>query len=434
MASNERQSSPGRYTHSVLIALGSALLLWSAWLWIKLIGARGGDAAECAIGGGQICSSVWDSAFANAVQDATLVPVAGWGVIWALVALILPVSARMSAAAERWWDALVIHSAVGLAGVLILAAAMFTQGAFCSDCAVAYGLTIGYAWQALRHARPLGAGSLLPAAGRALAATAIAWVLVLYPSSHTPSSPRAEALEALRGLQVPADGPETDRQLASFLKQLDADQLQDLADMIATWEAAPEVPVRPARALIGPRGARVRVTEFADALCGHCAQLHELLASLREKLPPGSFAVEPRHFPLDPACNPELGGRSQHPVRCTAARVLICSERQPWAFELAGEIFAQQRDLDEERLWRLVERHGPRAAIESCASSEVTRARLRDDVAWAVEHGIQGTPLVLLDGRRAPAQPNFLIAMLLAGSDPDHPMLRDLPPGRVRQD
>jgi protein-disulfide isomerase len=175
----------------------------------------------------------------------------------------------------------------------------------------------------------------------------------------------------------------------------------------------------------------VRLTEFADALCGHCAQLHELLSGLRRQLPPGSFSIEARHFPLDAACNPQMSGPSKHPVRCTAARVLICAEHQPWAFELAGEIFEHQRELDEARLWELVERHGARAAIESCAFSEVTEARLLDDIAWAVEQGIEGTPLVLIDGRRAPSHPTFLIAMILAGSDPDHPLLRRLPPGHA---
>ena len=39
------------------------------------------------------------------------------------------------------------------------------------------------------------------------------------------------------------------------------------------------------RALIGSATAPVRITEFADTLCGHCAELHRTLTEIRLRDP-----------------------------------------------------------------------------------------------------------------------------------------------------
>jgi serine/threonine-protein kinase len=424
--------APTPYTYNALIALALADLVWAGWLWFKLISARGGGAAECAIGGGATCAAVWDSPFANLVHEYTLIPVAGWGVIWALAAILLPAAVRLSSHASRWWSATLIHAALGALGALVLVLAMYGYGRFCSDCAITYGITLAYAWVALRYRHGVeGGDALLASLGRVLGVGAACYLLVLYPAIQTPRSASVEAVRALRLLEVPEGGPAAERQLAAFLKQLDEEEVRQLADMLATYRAAPAVPLRPARTLIGPPGARVRMTEFVDALCGHCASLHELVADLRRKLPYEAFALEPRHFPLDAECNPSMSSASQQPVRCTAAKVMICSEQQPWAFELAGEIFENQQRLDEALLYQLAGRHISPAALRSCVGSSTTDAHLGDDVDWALQHRIEGTPMVLLNGRKAIAHPPFLIAMLLAGADPDHPLLAKLPPGRA---
>jgi serine/threonine-protein kinase len=69
-----------------------------------------------------------------------------------------------------------------------------------------------------------------------------------------------------------------------------------------------------------------------------------------------------------------------------------------------------------------------RVALAACMASPDTQAKLLADIQWAEEHGIQGTPLVLVNGRQAAAFPAFLYALVLAGGDPGHPAFAALPP------
>jgi serine/threonine-protein kinase len=76
---------------------------------------------------------------------------------------------------------------------------------------------------------------------------------------------------------------------------------------------------------------------------------------------------------------------------------------------------------------------GP-AALERCMKSPETEAKLRDDVQLALGLGIQGTPLVIVNGRTSPSLPPFLYALMLAGGRGDHPGFGALPPPRPPTD
>ena len=107
--------------------------------------------------------------------------------------------------------------------------------------------------------------------------------------------------------------------------------------------------------------------------------------------------------------------------RCTAAKAVICMEGREEAFEFSGALFAEQRRLDEDAIFDVAERYGAAERLRACVSDPDTDARLRDDIGWAIEHEIRGTPLVLVNGRKASPLPPFLYALVLAEGDPDHP-------------
>jgi len=427
-------AGPSRGTLDLLVGIALAHGAWAIWLWLKLLDARRGGAVTCAIGGGS-CTEIWDSPFASAVQDRTLLPVAAWGVVWSAVAAFLPLGARRAPEVERarspFWIASLGAAVLALFGVALLAGVMFRARAVCSDCLVSYAGVLAYAAVAFSAASFPAGGNLARAAGWLAASGIVAYLLALYPALHTPRAPAQAALEALRALELPASGSSSDRQLAELLKSLEATDLQRLSDEIASLAQRPAVPVRPPRALFGPRNAPVRLTEFHDLQCHHCADLHEALRFMRERLGPDSFALEMRNFPLDASCNPNMKPPSQSPLRCTAARVMICSESQPWAFELSGKIFAAQQ-LDESMLYQLAEPWISRSALESCVASAATEAHLRDDIDWAVAHGIEGTPLVLVNGRKVSAWPPLLMTLILARGRTDHPLLAHLPPAHLQ--
>ncbi len=405
-------------------ALAAASAFWAAFQWRELLVARRGGEPFCGFGEGDVCTAVWDSAFANAVQHATGLPVAGWGLVWSLVALALPVWALVRRASERapgaLGPALLLTALAGAVGVALLASASLAEGQLCPTCALTYLLVLAYAAICWMGRRTLRGAALRRGAALALGTAAAAFLALLYPGLNTPHARKDAAFDP-RALAGGGD-------LAALVATLPPDARQELSDALAAFAHSEARALRPARALIGAPDAPLRVTEFADVLCGHCAELHHALAQLVEAAPAGSLALEPRQFPLDGECNAALHAPGERPVRCLSARALICMEGRPGAFEFAGRLFDSQHVLTQELVLELAEPFLSREELATCVSAPETEAKLRDDIAWALEYDIRGTPMVLLNGRKAPRSGVFLYAMTLAGGDPEHPVFEDLPP------
>jgi len=310
--------------------------------------------------------------------------------------------------------------------------------------ALAYG---GVAFFVLTPRRPLRLQGLASAA----AATVGVYVLLLYPGLQTPKSlareeQRAMAAAAARAAEraetkapppapaaatepvapTPRD-PKLDEQLRELLGGLQPELKQTLSDTLAVYRGARVYQEAP-RSLFGPPDAPVRITEFTDALCSHCATLHGTINYLRTLLPAGSFAVDSRHFPLDGNCNSKLPVRGPENVRCLAARAEICMEGTDHGFDFAGAVFERQRELTPDLLFQLAAPYVDRLELAACVDRPETTAKLAADVDYAWHFEPEGTPLVLVNGREAPAFGPLLFALVLTGGDPDHPLLAELLP------
>jgi serine/threonine-protein kinase len=484
------------------VALAAVHALWSLFQWEQLILARRGGNFFCGLGGAEGCATVWDLPIATAIQSGTGLPVAGWGLVWSVVAFGLPLWALVRQVRGRPIEpvrsAALLTVLAGVASVVVLGGASFASRQFCDTCVITYALVLAYAAVYLRAAdglRParIGRGALL-----ALGATLVAFLFLLYPGLRTPrgaTGERTAFLEAVKGpVAVEAKSAELDQKpVAVEEKPVEADQKpikveekpieaekkpvevkekpvevasrtveaeeepveaaktpvegegrpdaarlddliarlspelqQGLSDALAFYAKGDRVPLRPGRLFIGPATAPVRITEFTDVLCSQCAELHQTVATLREMLPSGSFSLEPRQFPLDAACNPAVQMSSGKGVRCLAARAMICVEADWMSF--ASVLFENQRWLTTESIYRFAAPFMSRERLEDCVASAETEAKLRDDIAWALQHDILGTPLVLVNGREAPFSLPFLYAMVLAEADPEHPAFAVLPP------
>jgi serine/threonine-protein kinase len=218
--------------------------------------------------------------------------------------------------------------------------------------------------------------------------------------------------------------------LSDFLAALSPPNRQGLADSLRLYREGPTAELPPPANLLGPASAPVRVTEWTDVLCGHCADLHATWQDMLLRLPAGSVAIESRHFPLDGECNPLIKAPARAPVRCLAARAQICMEKEPGAFQYQGALFANQNHLTPELVFSLALSHGAgsREALEACVRSDQTRARLQEDLALAGRFQPEGTPLVVVNGHKALAYPGFLYAIILAKGDASHPAFAALPP------
>lgn len=433
----QRLPRPRVRTLHAAVALAGLNALWALFQWNELLTARAGGDAFCALTSSDTCASVWDSSFATAVERWTSMPVAGWGVVWSLVAIALPLWARVRIARGKpsaaYWPATLLTACMGIVALPVLLVTSLDSGAICSDCALTYLLVLAYGATCLRDLERPVARQLVRGAPLAGAATLAAFLLLLYPGMRTPRAVLTANLASTARLQLPPQDAPRDGLLASFLQDLPNTELQLLSEALAIYSRGSAKPLHPPRALVGSADAPVRITEFSDILCSHCAILHQMLAALRAKLPPGSLAIDPRQFPLDPACNPNVQLKTSDPIHCAAAKAIICAEKEQRAFDFAGELFRSQRALTEEKIYRLAAPFVSREELAACISDPVTEAALRDDIAWAMSCDIKGTPLVLVNGRMVPAFPPFLHAILLAGGDAKHPLFAYLPPAKLRK-
>ena len=420
---------PGTAVLLLACALAVANGAWALYLWRQLAAARGGFEVTCPFDSEGDCASVWQSGFAEAIEGATGLPIAGYGVLWALVALAFPAAVLVARSRGRRgdvsWAASLATAAAGIVSVVVLAAVQLGEGRFCGSCGVAYALTLSYAAVCLFAAARVPWGELVRGGLLAAAAAGLAGItLALASSEQAPpasaSRPAPVTLPALPGAPAAGDN------LARYVASLAPPVAQSLALALREYEASEAKPLRQPRGLEGSAVAPVRITDFSDFLCSHCASLHGTLAQLQRTAPEGSLAIESRYFPLDGQCNPQIPRASGDGVRCTAARALICLADAPGSFELAGELYTRQRELSVDKVYELAARLRPRDELEACVASPETEAKLQGDIAWALEHKIGGTPLVLVNGRKASGFPAFLWALVLAGGDPAHPSFASL--------
>jgi serine/threonine-protein kinase len=457
-ATGSEPAQPSARSLAALVALGVAGALLSVFLWLQLVLARSGGPSVCGPEDGGSCGMLWDGAFARAVQGTTGLPVAAWGLVWALVALALPLlelvrqgesgAASGLVAGVRW------TAAAGFGAALGLATASLAAGALCVGCLVMQAIAAAYAAIALIAWRRLpfadaGRGAAM-AGGLALSA----FLLLLYPGQKTPE-PASSADVLARAAQsasaaaspgtagapssapsadlsrAPGTGdPARDKQLQEFVANLPPEGKQALSDSLAVYRQAPAAPPARTRTLVGPASAPVRITDFTDVRCPHCADLHGALLYLRQNAPADGFAIDSRQFPLDGACNPAVRQSGGDPVRCLAAKAQICMEGHPAFFDYAGSLFARQRSLTVDQVYALAAPYKPRPQMEACVTSAETQARVEEDAREATRHDFDGTPLVLVNGRKGSSYGPFLYAMVLTRGVPDHPAFASLPAPR----
>jgi protein-disulfide isomerase len=429
-----------------LTGLGALSALWSLFLWAELVLSRSGGGSFCGFGGKFDCTGAWNSALASTVHRVSGLPIAGWGLVWSVTAFVVPLAGLARLASTGRPGALVsavrLTAGAGLLAVSVLLAASAVAGAICVGCIATYLIVGAYAAIALLGWRRAG----LPEAGRggalALGCTAAAFALLLYPGLHTPKTSgeagrRAVAEAAGLSGEAPVPAPSRvgtgdaakDKVLADMVATLDPGGKQILADSLAIYRNSPPAMLPAARALVGSPMAPIRITEFTDILCEHCAGLYETLQTLRAHSAPGSFSVDARQFPLDGRCNPQFTAGKGDDVRCVAASARICMEASGKEPEFARALFARQQGLTRDAVFAIAAPFMPPEKLAACLASPSTRAALDQDLAAATQFDSDGTPIVAVNGRRGTSFGPFLYAMILTRGKPEHPAFDALPAG-----
>lgn len=459
-----------------LAVIGGAATLWASVLWRELLRVRAGlDSTVCPADGGGGCAALWDAGFAKAVEGSTGIPIAAWGVAWGIVATLTPILALLfasprPAAARVWVTATRVVAAAGVVSVLALLGASAAAGSLCRGCVGTYVLVALYAGIALFGWRAFGLPRLAHAAAGALALTVLALVglralgpkatsaTALPPLAAASAAPPATAVlpptTAAAVPSLPPGAPTTGRpvppaespgvspsrspastgrsaELDPMVASLPYPAAQALSDALQEYRTGLRGPLPAPRVLEGSASSPVRITTFSDFLCSHCASLHQDLEAIRARVPADSVAVEPRHYPLDGTCNAQVRGTSAAgAARCTAAKAAICLERSPRGGEFRGRLYAAQQGLTAEQVKTIAREFTDPAALEACLADPATTAKLNADIAVATRYKLEGTPLVLVNGRRAARFPLFLYGIVLARGVDNDPAFQRLPPPR----
>jgi len=100
----------------------------------------------------------------------------------------------------------------------------------------------------------------------------------------------------------------------------------------------------------------------------------------------------------------------------------------PNAWNLETELYAQQKDLTESKIFEILAPHLDQASLRACMDSAETAQALKDDIEFAMVYDPHGTPVVLFNGREWTHDAMMIYVMILAGGNPDHGAFSGLPP------
>lgn len=420
----------------ILVGIALLALALSIYQWIELIQIRtGGPAPLCALSEKINCAAVWNSPLADKIHDLTGIPFAGWGVAWAAIVLLMGIKliilARTGNPLGTALLALRLTAGVGVITSLALLAYSIAIGVLCPTCFLFYILVAAAAFIAFRRQKAVAGNwghAILQSAGLLL----ILLALLLYPGRNTPQ--QSQDLASLNSLSKASPDAKPDEDpLAKFLLSLPPEARQLVSDARAVYRAAPFIdrPVDINRLITGTARSPVHLIDWIDIRCPHCKHLEEALTEIRQATPANSWSEEGRHFPLDSECNPNMTRSDGSHVACLAAKMLICLGGSPKGHQVRTAFFQKQGHLNVDDMWEIAAGSAAqRQSLEACVASQATDNMLQDDIDYAMQHHIQGTPLVVINGRQAPGFPPFIYAMIIAGGDSNAEGFKVLPPPR----
>lgn len=140
---------------------------------------------------------------------------------------------------------------------------------------------------------------------------------------------------------------------------------------------------------LGAATARATVVEYGDYECPHCGRLHPIVERLRERYG-DDFRFVFRHFPLEEV----------HPRALGAALASEAADEYGRFWEMHGELFAHQRELNDSSLVRRAERVGVPGDAVVGTRSRAHLPRVAADIASGRAGGVRGTPTLFVNGRR----------------------------------
>ena len=149
---------------------------------------------------------------------------------------------------------------------------------------------------------------------------------------------------------------------------------------------------------IGAEQPELVITEFTDYQCFQCKKMYFFLRQLMDKYPDKIRLIH-RHFPMDDALNPIVGGRF-HVGSGKMALLAEYAKTEDKFWQMNDILFKIARQVDSIDIKELAEQTGlDYRKLGHAVKSSVTRYKVKHDIAVGINLGITGTPGYLIDGK-----------------------------------
>jgi uncharacterized membrane protein/protein-disulfide isomerase len=357
--------------------LGLAASAAATWVHYQLL-ANPDYSSFCDINATVSCKQAYLSRYGSVAG----VPVALGGLIFfTLVLLLVWAGRRGRPAADSAPAYIFASSTIGLAVVLYLGyASFFILKEVCPLCVATYAAVIGiFIVSGGANVLPM---SRLPGRagrdvrvliGRPLAlATALlfvggaAYALAMFPHGQQAGAAAQAALPALTG-----------DQRSEFERWWD---LQEKVDVPYPKD-----------------GAKVLVVKFNDYQCPPCKQTYYAFEPILARYKPSEVKFLTKHFPLDPACNPAIGGLL-HPAACDAAAAAVMARSKGTADKLGAWFFAHQEALSPATVRTAAKDIAGITDFDSQYAAAIEE--VKTEAAQGGALGAESTPTFFINGRR----------------------------------
>lgn len=152
------------------------------------------------------------------------------------------------------------------------------------------------------------------------------------------------------------------------------------------------------RPLYGTEGAPVTIVEFSDFECPFCQKaafnLKPRLKEFQKDIAFYYFA-----YPLDKSCNPYMQ-RELHEHACDATKAAFCAQEQGKFWPMHDKLFENQPKFNANQLRGYAKALGlDSKKFEDCITSDAIGKRILSDIEAGKAANLQGTPMVLVNGR-----------------------------------
>jgi len=158
----------------------------------------------------------------------------------------------------------------------------------------------------------------------------------------------------------------------------------------------------------GPENASLTLVQYGDFQCPHCALAHPTVTQIARALE-DSLRMVFRHFPLT----------NEHPRALKAAEAAEAAASQGRFWDMAGLLYENQEDLDDESLLK----YAKKAKLDlkrfrKELGSGIHSPRVRSDYLGGIRSGVKGTPTFFINGEQYEGSFEFdaLVAALLKAS------------------